>query len=346
VGIRILHVGLGVRGQHWLDIVQDYPDATSVGCVDPVPATIEKVARRYPELPCFSTLTEALQEVAAEAAIIASPVSRHVENALQCLATGLAVMVEKPFASSVEEALRVVRYGEAMGRPTIVAQNYRFNPAERTLRHLIRQEYVGKVTHVQCHARRHRIGQGTFLRTLDYAQLLDDSVHHFDSLRSILGCNPVSVVARSFNPPWSDYRHGACTEAMLEMEGDIHLQYLGSFASHRYGVSLWIEGEKGVLWSNRKRVFCRQRGKRLFWPMKLVQVPRGDEAPYPREGTTSLLNALRDTLLQQHTPETSGRDNLWTLAMVEAGMRSDREKREVCIAEVLREAEGRATSNV
>jgi len=344
--MRILHVGLGVRGQHWLEIVKDYPDATSVGCVDPVPAAVAKVAGRSPELPCFSTLTEALKEVTADAAIIASPVSRHVENAIQCLATGLAVMVEKPLAASVEEALQVVKYGEVLGRPTIVAQNYRFNPAERTLRHLIRQGHVGHVTHVQWRARRSRAGRGTFLGTLDYAQLLDDSVHHFDSLRSILGGNPVSVVARSFNPPWSDYGHGAATEALLEMEGDIHLQYLGSFASHRYGVNVWIEGDKGVLWSNRKRVFWRQRGKRLFWPMKLIRVPQGDEAPYPREGTTSLLHALRDVILQQHEPETSGRDNLWTLAMVEAGMRSDREKREVRITEVLQAAAGGVTSTV
>ena len=63
-------------------------------------------------------------------------------------------------------------------------------------------------------------------------------------------------------------------------------------------------------------------------------MPKGDEAPYPRGGTTSLLHSLRDAIVAKREAETSGRDNLWTLAIVEAGIRSDREKREVRIAEV------------
>jgi predicted dehydrogenase len=239
----------------------------------------------------------------------------------------------------VEQAYEIVARGEALSLPIIVAQNYRFNPAERTLRYLIQQSYLGQLTEVHCVARRSRPGKGTFLGSMDYAQIIDVGVHHFDSLRSVLGCNPVSVAVRTFNPSWSDYHHGAVTEGLIEMEHGIRVQYLGTLTSHRYGYSLWIEGENGVLWSNRKYVFFRRRGKKLFWPVKLVQVPKGDGAPYPREGTTSLLNNLKDAVLQKREPETSGRDNLWTLAMVEAGMRSDQEKREVKIAEVLKEVQ-------
>ncbi|MEE9145433.1 MAG: hypothetical protein V3U06_11770 [Candidatus Binatia bacterium] len=90
------------------------------------------------------------------------------------------------------------------------------------------------------------------------------------------------------------------------MEGGLHVQYLGTLTSHRFSYSVWIEGEKGVLWTNRKFLLWRPRGKRLFWPVKLVKVPKGDEAPFPREGTTSLLNSLRDALLNGKKPETSG----------------------------------------
>jgi predicted dehydrogenase len=259
----------------------------------------------------------------------------HGENAIQCSEAGLAVMVEKPFAATVKEACRVIRRGEALGRPVIAAQNYRFNPAERTMRQLIQQGHVGKITSVQCTARRYRPGKGTFLGSMDYAQIVDDGVHHFDSLRSILGCNPVSVVARTINPPWSDYRHGPVTEALIEMEKGIHAQYLGALTSHRYGFSLWIEGEKGMLWSNRKWVLWRPRGRRWFWPVKQVKVPKGDEAPCPREGTTSLLNSLRDAVLYGREAETSGRDNLWTVAMLEAGVRSDMEQRTILVKELL-----------
>ncbi len=334
--IRILHVGVGIRGRHWLDIVRDYPDAVSAGCVDPLKESLEQVAEKHSALPLFSDLEEGLKSVEADAAIIASHAPMHMDNALRCLEAGLAVLVEKPFAPTVREAWEVIELGEKLDKATIAAQNYRFNPAERTLRSLVRQGRLGAVTNVECRARRFRAGRGTFLASLEYPQLIDDGVHHFDSIRSILGCNPVSVTARSFNPPWSEYRHGAVTEALIEMEKGVHVQYLGSIVSHRYGWSLRIEGEEGECWTNRQWVLWRKKGKRLFRPVKKVPVPEGDGASYPREGSTSLLNSLRDAVRGKKEPETSGRDNLWTLAIVEAGMRSDRERREVRVEEVMR----------
>jgi len=66
----------------------------------------------------------------------------------------------------------------------------------------------------------------------------------------------------------------------------------------------------------------------------LVKTPPGDEAKYPREGTTSLLNSLRDAVEKGALPETNGEDNIWNVAMVEAGKRSDREGRTVPIVEL------------
>jgi hypothetical protein len=59
-----------------------------------------------------------------------------------------------------------------------------------------------------------------------------------------------------------------------------------------------------------------------------------DERPYPQGGTTSLLNSLRDAVLQGTSAATRGDDNIWTVAMVEAGKLSDQERRTVDIAEV------------
>ncbi len=62
--------------------------------------------------------------------------------------------------------------------------------------------------------------------------------------------------------------------------------------------------------------------------------PKGDEQRYPKAGTVSLLNQFRDAVIDGKTPETSGEDNLWTLAMVEAGILSIDENRKVQIGEV------------
>jgi hypothetical protein len=48
-----------------------------------------------------------------------------------------------------------------------------------------------------------------------------------------------------------------------------------------------------------------------------------------------LLDALREAVLRNTVAETSGADNIGTLAMVEAAKRSDAEHRRVTLAEVL-----------
>ena len=345
--MNILHVGLGVRGRHWLEIVRDRSDITSVGCVDPDAAALDWVRTHFPQLrnSCYENLGEALTRIDPHTALIASPVSHHGAHCMQALEAGLAVMVEKPFTSNMEEALQAAERAEILKKPVVVAQNYRFIPVERTLRHLIRDERVGRVISATCISRRRRPGKGTFLGTMDYPQIVDVGVHHFDSLRSILGVNAVAILCRVNNPPWSDYPHGAITQALIEMERDVSVQYLGTLTSNRDEYSLWIEGDRGVLYTDRKRVWWRKSGWRFFLPVKKVSVPKGDELPYPREGTTSLLDSLKAAVLNGTEPETNALDNLQTLAMVEAGKRSAEEKRRVMIREILEQTSERATDN-
>jgi predicted dehydrogenase len=340
--MKLLHIGLGVRGRHWLEIVRDRRDIVSVACVDPEETALRWVRERFPQLKdaCYGSLDQALTRVRADTALIASPVVHHARHCMQALDAGLAVLVEKPFAASMAEAVQVARQAEQVGKPVVVGQNYRYIPVERTLRHLIREERIGTMISATCVSRRRRPGKGTFLGTMDYPQLVDVGVHHFDSLRSTLGLNAVAIICRVDNPAWSDYRHGAMTEALIEMEGVVSVQYLGTLTSDRDEYSLWIEGERGVLCTDRKRIWWRKRGQRFFLPVWNISVPKGDALPYPREGTASLLDSLRDAVLHGTAAETSARDNLQTLAMVEAGKRSVECSRRVLIREILPDTAG------
>jgi predicted dehydrogenase len=336
--INILHIGVGIRGRHWLEFVKDYPDTVSVACVDSEPRALDEVRNTHGQSFCqyFTELDAALRTTHADAALIASPPFLHAEHALKCLDAGLAVMIEKPFTPTVDAARRVIERAESVGKPVIVAENFRFVPAERTIRQLVQQGLLGEITGVTFVDRRRMPShtQGAWMAKMDYPQLQEIAVHHFDSLRSFFCRRPLNIVARVWNPSESDYQHGACTEALIEMEGGLHIQYLGMLTSHRFSYKIWIEGEHGVIWTNRKFVLWRSRGKRFFRPLRLVKVPKGDEAPYPKEGTMSLLNSLRDALLLGHQPETSGQDNIWAIAMIQAGMLADKERRTVAIEEV------------
>jgi len=336
VSIKILQVGAGIRGGHWAQFVKGHPDVECVALVEPDAASRAKIEPiigagcRY-----FSDLDQALREVKVDAALIVSPSSTHADVSIRCLDAGLTVMVEKPLAVTIEEGRKVLERARQVGRQVIVAENYRFWPSERTIKRLLDEKFLGRIDNAMMTDRRHQPShtEGPWLSKIEYPQLQEIATHHFDSLRGFFGTEPQSVTVRAWNPPWTDYKHGANTEALIDF-GHMRAQYLGTMLSHRYGFSLWIEGEKGVLWTNRKYVAFRPPGSRWFRPIRNDKVPRGDEKPYPQGGTTSLLNSLRDAVLQGAVAETRGEDNIWTLAMVEAGKLSDQQRRTVNLSEV------------
>lgn len=337
MSIRILQAGAGIRGGHWAHLVEKYPDAQCVGYVDSNEAALSALRDAMPNdgRGYYPDLDAALADTQADALLIVTPSALHADHTCKALAAGLAVMVEKPLATSVEDAERVLQASERAGRPVVVAENYRYWPSERTVRHLIREGRIGRVDSATLIDRRHMPAhtEGPWLASIEYPQLQEIAVHHFDSLRAFFDRKPTAIAARAWNAPWSDFRHGAATEAHIDFDG-IQVQYVGTMTSHRFAFSLWIEGEDGVLWTNRKYVAWRRRGSRFFRPVKRVPVPKGDEASYPNGGTTSLLNALRDAVTSGTVAETSAADNIWNVAMIDAAKRSDREGRTVAISEV------------
>jgi predicted dehydrogenase len=339
VPIRLVHVGVGVRGRHWLDIVAGHPGFVSAALVDTDEGALQE-ARRSPGQEhgrFFTTLEDALSDVEADAVLIASPTFLHARHALQALDAGLGVMVEKPMASSVSEAVSLIARARAVGRPVMVAENYRFFAAERTLGRMLDDQLAGPVASALCFDRRDQPShtQGAWVKHAGHPFLTEIAVHHFDSFRFLFKRQPASVFARSYNPPGSSYDRQAAVEALIEFDGGVPIQYGGTLVANRYEYSLWLEGEKGDIWTDRKRVWWRPRGRRFFRRARLVEVPKGDELPYPRAGTVSLLNQFHDAVVEGKVPETSAEDNVWTLAMVEAGITSDREGRMVRIDEVL-----------
>jgi predicted dehydrogenase len=221
-------------------------------------------------------------------------------------------------------------------RPVVVAENYRFFPAERTLRRLLTDGVAGRLASAVCIDCRDQPAstQGSWVQGMPHPFLTEIAVHHFDSFRYLFGARPTSMFATTYNPPGSSYQRNAAAQALIEFEPGFPVHYSGSLIATRYEFELLIEGERGALWTDRRRVRWRPAGRRRARTCQPVTVPPGDELPYPRAGTTSLLNQFRDAVLHGATPETSADDNLWTMAMLEAGIVSSRDGRRVTIEEV------------
>ena len=215
----------------------------------------------------------------------------------------------------------------------MVAENYRFFQAERTLRRFLDSGTAGTVRRAVCVDRRDQPSdtQGAWVKTMEQPFLTEIAVHHFDSFRYLFDRQPVSIWARTFNPDGSDYDQNGALETLLELDDGVLIQYSGSFIGSRYEYNLVIEADNGDIRTDRSRVWWRPKGQRRFTLIAPVSMPEGEALRYPEAGMLSILNQFRAAIDSGSEPETSGADNLWTLAMFAAALESIQSGRYVSI---------------
>lgn len=76
----------------------------------------------------FGDWREMLESVECDAVLVASPPSTHAAAAVAALETGRHVLVEKPLAASLDEALRIAEAAKTAGRVVAVGFNQRCHP--------------------------------------------------------------------------------------------------------------------------------------------------------------------------------------------------------------------------
>src|SRR3954467_5167598 len=111
MSLRFVQVGMGGWGRDWAKrVIPTVKTVTPVARVDADPKALEmaKTELGLPDEECFTSLSAALAATDAEAVLITAQLGGHVPVALEAIAAGKHVLVEKPFAASVAEARPVV----------------------------------------------------------------------------------------------------------------------------------------------------------------------------------------------------------------------------------------------
>ncbi|GAB4201290.1 MAG: Gfo/Idh/MocA family oxidoreductase [Roseiflexaceae bacterium] len=329
--LRLIQVGLGGWGQNWYaTVLRPFAGIELVGFVE-LDATMREQARQQLDLPperCFATLAEALDSTNAEAVLITASLGAHIPVTLAALDAGKHVLVEKPFAPSVEEAQAAVEAAEARGLVLMVSQNYRFYPAIRATLALLREQLLGPISAVSIDFRRYANGNpGPANRHHALAQplLMDMAIHHFDLMRLLTGQEPQQVSCHAWNPPWSNFVEPATAAATITFDGGAVVSYRGSWVSAGaptpWAGDWLIECERGAI-SMTSRADAGLRAERVtLRPLKKAarQIALPELAQIDRAGA---LAAFVHAVRSGEPPECSGRDNLGTLWLMRAAIES------------------------
>jgi predicted dehydrogenase len=340
MAIRVAVAGLGVRGRDWVREIRADPAFELVACIETDP----EVLRRSPavlDIPpnrCFQELEEALDHAPSEAIIIATSADCHTAVCEAALSRGLAVMVEKPFTLHLAEAVKLVTLAEQKRVPLVVAQNYRYMRSHRTVRRLIGEGRLGRVGTVVSQYYRPPHEMAASLARLPFSVLWGVGVHHLDAMRYTLGQQITGVAAENFTAPWNELPSGGSIQMLLTFAEGTRGLYSATYESsgHEYferGQEFYQRyvGERATLHVFHRWLVLCERGR-------LPRLVRRGRREVSEERT--LLRQMERALLYGEEPDASGRDNLQTMAALEACVRSATEKRWINPQELLDETIG------
>jgi predicted dehydrogenase len=330
--IKLIHVGLGRWGSDWgRHIYPESPDVEVVGYVDQDPLVLER-ARAILAVPAtrfFPGLSDAIAEADAEAVVITLPLSFHAPVAREALLAGKHVIVEKPFTQTLEEAHKLVDLAEERARVLMVSQNYRYFPAPQAATRFVRDGWLGQLRSVNVTFRHNAPAEGYSYWGLANPLLADMSVHHYDLMRMVIGEEPVELSCRAWNPKGSPFKMAPCAVIVLSFPSGIVASYHGSWLDQgpktAWAGEWQMDFEFGsVLWASRgdpPHIARRDRMsmRRLNSELEEIELP-----PMPKHDRVGILaafaEAIRTGTESQFFP--SGSDNLSTLSIVDATLRS------------------------
>lgn len=195
--LRVLIMGAAFSADLHIDAYSRLKDRVEiVGIVDKAPDRIETLATRYglTGFKSYSDIDEAIEEVECDVVDVCMPNFLHHRVAVAALHQGHDVIVEKPFATTVEDGQDMVELAEQLGKHIYYAEDWLGSPALRKALDLVESGAIGDLKFVrarECHSGSH----SPFAQTIEYCG--GGSMIH-------LGIHPVGFMLAMKNNRWTE----------------------------------------------------------------------------------------------------------------------------------------------
>lgn len=212
--LRVAVVGCGDISAIHFDALLADPDVETVGVCDVDPDRRAAAAQRA-GCPGFADLSELVAAVAPDVVHVCTPHHLHVEQAEECLAGGVSVLLEKPVAHTLTEGERLATVAANSSALIGVCFQNRYNETTRALRERLDGGALGRVLGGRASVTWHR--DAAYYANRDWrgrwataggGVLMNQAIHTLDLLQWFLG-------------PVTDIRGTAAT---LALAGDIEVE--------------------------------------------------------------------------------------------------------------------------
>lgn len=350
--LRVLLVGCGGITHGHLPAFETLPERFRlVAACDPSERARSAVAERieaHGKIQMFADHRDALDATAGQvdAALVVTPHCLHFPQASDCLRAGLHVLIEKPICNNFAEALQLHHLAEESGLVCMAGQTRRYHRWSRQLKDWVAADAgnFGELASFSIEAWQNILCWIATKpdKTADFWILDKDRAgggvvvslgcHTLDIIRYLSGSDYTEVSAFGiFNPPFKNGAESACS-ATLRMGngavGTLHANYLAKRVP--YSETFKMYGTRGSIvqhatkWGSYEgevRYGTAVDDDPYGWEFQyegLDPLPQVDIPGYEHNLFINQLKHFRDCVLNNREPLTSVRDNLNTMAVIDA----------------------------
>jgi len=173
--LRVAVVGAGHLGRIHAKLLNSRPDCSVVAVCDPFAPSREWIKENLnlPVVEHYHHLDGAI-----DAVVIATPTTLHHEVAKWALQRGIATFIEKPIASTVQQAQELEGLASLFQAPLQIGHVERFNPVWKAFRDRVEPESIQRIV-----ARREGVYTG---RSTDIGIVMDLMIHDLDLILSVI----------------------------------------------------------------------------------------------------------------------------------------------------------------
>ena len=330
--LRLGLAGLGSMGRNHLRVISSHPETVLAAVADPtaeaLSAAVEQTGARG-----YADPLEMIATAELDGVVVAAPTTNHAALALAAIERGLPVLIEKPLAATVDDAIAIVAAARKRGVAVQVGHVERYNPAVLEMGRLLRAGWLSTIYAIS--SRR----AGPFpARIRDVGVTVDLGTHDVDMLSWIAGERPIRVYAETAQRIHAT--HEDLTFGLMHFPsgatGFLDVNWLTP-AKRR---SLTAVGEEGMFeldYLTQKLTFTRANVERPLMIAGYATTFTGDVADIPVVSIEPLRAQLDEFVRVLRTgdrPYVPGEDGLWAVGIANALLTAAAERRPIDLSDL------------
>lgn len=186
---RMAVAGAGTIGRAHMDVLRASARCTLSAIVDPSPAAPALAAAAGVAL--YSSLDELLARDRPDGVVLATPNALHVPQALQCIAAGLPILLEKPIATTVDQGRQLVERVEQTAARVLIGHHRAHSPIMAKAVQVVASGQLGRLVAVTGSAMfykpDHYFADAPWRREPGGGPILLNMIHEVHNLRMLCG---------------------------------------------------------------------------------------------------------------------------------------------------------------